>query len=885
MNRIYVKTTTVLTLMSSYQQVTFTADELNSRLTFRLHGHTFYQYLVEGENRGEYLLQQPHGRGKLIVARDEKTDDGRIRKSFAIFNSTKDFFIWSERLKVHERVMYEVILDREQKPRFDVDINLECDTKRDTECGTECDTEYHPNVQSSVVSEMNEAVRDNLRDAITATIGMSVQYNPATDLMITSSHGSSKRSYHFVITTLYHNNSAEAKNFYDAVRERVKSEYRKYIDGAVYKKNQQFRLLGHSKYGADRVKILESYGGSLDMNKHDSDRLRDLLLLDKSLVSNTYECVHIPGHEAGPKSTPVKCIVNDLAYGRMIDLWMKDEMSRSFTIGERINGLVKLRRTEAGHCRLHNRSHDNENAYLFIRAGRLHYGCYRDGEANQTSIEIGLLNQMVSTWLYDPKEEYYISHYNRECNGRIFLGSDKEDATKKAYSFMKPRLLRMARFTATYSRTYITKSKKHPFGMSSVRPALTWGSHKVITKWPDGQGKINIYSLLDHDDDFSVDPIDMVPYVKVNPIDCRGLNLFVGYRATLLPSYDSTRIQHILYHIRDVLADGNQAIYRYLISWFAWLVQDHPVGSHRTETILVLYGASGLGKTIIADWFGEYVLGRGSAASVSGLSKITGRFNKLIAGKILCVINELESGEGHKDYNGTFETLKHIISDRFITVEPKGVDPYDLSNITNYICTTNHRVPMKMVEGTDRRVCMIECGSKHVGDIEYFQRLTSNPEETADHFMTYLHYLPESEKVPLSNIPNTTIKTDAIEVSLPFPLQFTLAVSRGDCVLPAQYLHIIGDEVMIKSSDLFELYVVYCKKQRIQNIGTASRFCVAIAPDKKFPLPPNNLRPKIGEGRSRVRVVKYDENFMVEHGNPCEPIISNMTDWVKLCPQ
>jgi hypothetical protein len=812
--------------------------------------HKFYRYLVEEPGRDDWLLRYPHRRGNLIVARDLSSEEGG-KKCFAIFESIAKFFIWNSTLPLTERTLYEVILDGLQKPHFDVDI--EVDSADILEC------EY-------------TVVRDALRSAITVELDGKIEYDESTDLMITSSHGLQKRSYHFIITNLYHNNCSEAKSFYQAVVGRIDERYRKYIDSAVYSKTQQFRLLGHSKRGANRIKILESYGGTLNGTR---ENVRSLELLEASLISNTYECQCIPGYEVKKTTDTVFLPMTESDHSALIEAWNTTPMCKDFDVSHATGGLIKLKRIRPGYCPIHERIHDSDNGYLFSGGDRFYYGCHRGGSA----LDIGGVNQLASVSTYNPKEKYYLQDYCNDCEHATFEGSDREDATIKAYKFMKPLLLRVGRSFTANKRVFIMKiNKDNIFEMTSAKPTRTFSAYGVSIKWPGGTDTINYFTQLESKDrDFQVQLIDMMPYVGVDPLPHPSFNLFPGFRATLLPTYNLRRIERILYHIRYVLSGGDENVYRYIISWLAWLIQDHTGSRYQTGVILILYGASGSGKTIIADWFARYVIGRNLSASMSGFSKLTGKFNCLLAGKVLCVINEAGCGEGYKDYNGAFETLKTIISDDYVAVEPKGIDPYCIANITNYICSTNHSAPIKMVDGMDRRVLMVECNDMHVKDKMYFKKLVENPEETADHFMSYLYQLPASEQVDLADIPQTAIKTEATELSLSVQLRFVMALSRGEYYFPERYLHLIEHEVVISNNDLFQLYREYCGEQGVTNVGTATKFGTAIGSSKMFTAKLRNIKGI----RTRARTIEYNSDTMVVRTDFESSRAVPMKEWIK----
>ena len=88
-----------------------------------------------------------------------------------------------------------------------------------------------------------------------------IETNISRDLLLYSSHGSNKRSWHILINNKCHDGNKEARAFYQAVLVKVrvltngKYMQSEFIDPGVYSPRQQFRLIGSQKPGTGRPKI------------------------------------------------------------------------------------------------------------------------------------------------------------------------------------------------------------------------------------------------------------------------------------------------------------------------------------------------------------------------------------------------------------------------------------------------------------------------------------------------------------------------------------------------------------------------------------------------------------------------------------------------------
>ena len=73
-------------------------------------------------------------------------------------------------------------------------------------------------------------------------------------------------------------------------------------------------------------------------------------------------------------------------------------------------------------------------------------------------------------------------------------------------------------------------------------------------------------------------------------------------------------------------------------------------------------------------------------------------------------------------FKANFDKIKSFISDPTMKIEPKGVNPYTINNISNFILFTNHRDAI-IVEESDRRYAIFEMGVSHRNDSQYFDMI------------------------------------------------------------------------------------------------------------------------------------------------------------------
>lgn len=167
-------------------------------------------------------------------------------------------------------------------------------------------------------------------------------------------------------------------------------------------------------------------------------------------------------------------------------------------------------------------------------------------------------------------------------------------------------------------------------------------------------------------------------------------------------------------HVEEVICHGNKQHFDYVIRWMAHAVQKP---AERPETALVLRGKQGTGKGMFVELFGA-LFGE-HYFTVYKHEQITGKFNAHLMNVILLHLNEALWG-GHK---GAAGTLKGLITDPSIPIEPKGKDIFAVRNYTRVIVSSNESwaVPVDM---DDRRFLVLDVSGDHKEDHTYFAKIS-----------------------------------------------------------------------------------------------------------------------------------------------------------------
>jgi putative DNA primase/helicase len=201
-------------------------------------------------------------------------------------------------------------------------------------------------------------------------------------------------------------------------------------------------------------------------------------------------------------------------------------------------------------------------------------------------------------------------------------------------------------------------------------------------------------------------------------------NTFQGFGCK--PKAGDTKL--ILEHIYEVLCAGDVKAAKYFIEWLAHIVQYPEI---KPTVAILMKSAEGTGKGTIYKLL-KKMLGA-NAHQVNGSNQLTGRFNGILAGRLLIFGDEVDMTD-----KKSFDRAKGIISEPTISLELKGIDPEPIPNMARFIFTGNH--DQVIAAGTrERRFLVLETAEHMIGNREYFKSLNNQIDEGgASAFFAYL---------------------------------------------------------------------------------------------------------------------------------------------------
>lgn len=341
-------------------------------------GRKWYYFMVDKEGhdqRNAIPLLRDHTleslNGKLVVCSQME------ERLFSVFESHLEFIKFLRKVPSDYRCFYEVIMGEFlQKPHFDVEVSRK---------------DYGDNFDSID----REHLKDEVIKAIIRVLGgKGVKLNLTRDVLLYSSHGPDKISYHIVIDNYCHYNNIEAKQLYTKVLAALPEQYKSQqgrpdiLDHAVYSRKQQFRIVGCQKFKSNRPKTFHAnwtfQGRPIQyeyVEEPESEQHAHIMLMESSFVSHTASCAILPSFfEPGEASRSIKAkhatISTDLAQAAV-----KISSSRlgtfPFQCSDIVGGIVTLKRIRPANCCICKRVHEAENAFLLVVDSSVYFYCHR----------------------------------------------------------------------------------------------------------------------------------------------------------------------------------------------------------------------------------------------------------------------------------------------------------------------------------------------------------------------------------------------------------------------------------------------------------------------------------------------------------------------------
>ena len=289
-----------------------------------------------------------------------------------------------------------------------------------------------------------------------------------------------------------------------------------------------------------------------------------------------------------------------------------------------------------------------------------------------------------------------------------------------------------------------------------------------------------------------------------------------------------------LAHLKDNVARGDEYLFRWVIGFFAHIMQ-HP--DKKEGTALALRGLQGVGKTKVGEIIGA-LLGP-HYALVADPRYVTGRFNSHMVSLLLLHCDEAFWAGDHTAEG----KVKDLTTGHSHFIELKGKEPVRVNNLLRLFVTGNPQwiVPAGFGE---RRFAVLDVGEDHKEDHAYFaaidKEMDNGGREALLHYLLNFHL----STVNLRVIPKTAALLDQKIASLTVNQNWWLDVlQRGE--LPELILW--SDAFHCSCYLLHENYIKRTNqtgRERKSTETTLGMFLAKMVPGLK------RIRPTVAKGKS-----------------------------------
>jgi hypothetical protein len=286
------------------------------------------------------------------------------------------------------------------------------------------------------------------------------------------------------------------------------------------------------------------------------------------------------------------------------------------------------------------------------------------------------------------------------------------------------------------------------FSLSSKQDFLTWYQNDYVTVETDAgsKRKKSAEYWLNSSNRRQYKGFEMNP--KVNGHKSDKFNLWQGFAVEPVKGNCDLYYQHIY----DVVAQGDNAIYEYMLNWMADAIQNP---TKKSGVCMVLRGGQGAGKgTVISNFCKLYGFGR-HALHVSNPQHVVGNFNGHLKNCLILFADEAFFA-GNKQHEGI---LKHLVTESQTIIEMKGKEAFSVESYLRVIMASN-KTWVAPLDHDDRRYFIQDVVDAKKLDYGYFSAIDAQMKNGGLQALLYDLQNRDLSNVDIRDYPNTSAIRD-----------------------------------------------------------------------------------------------------------------------------
>lgn len=238
----------------------------------------------------------------------------------------------------------------------------------------------------------------------------------------------------------------------------------------------------------------------------------------------------------------------------------------------------------------------------------------------------------------------------------------------------------------------------------------------------------------------------------------------------------------------------------FFIHWLAYIVQF----KKKTGVAWGFFGASGTGKGLISDIVMRLVGIHNSSPNVSD-ADLQSAFNQYAHNKMFLHLNEVASDFHGR--HGVAGKMKAFVTDEYLQINMKGIQPVSAKNFTNVILNSNKPNPIEL-DVDDRRWNMIVT-DKALNDCDWFKQGITGDKmlEESLKFGAYLMNVKVDRYKATHIMPKSKVKASIIEQTISPLVQVGSYIRGGDSDGLLEFLQLDSTDFNISEKEIKESFI------------------------------------------------------------------------------
>jgi len=331
------------------------------------------------------------------------------------------------------------------------------------------------------------------------------------------------------------------------------------------------------------------------------------------------------------------------------------------------------------------------------------------------------------------------------------------------------------------------------------------------------------------------DSIDFIPYSEKSPFENKSnvYNTFKGYNPLISSEYTKEKREEILKPFNDLgtqICEGSPQYWSYLKKFFAHMIQKP---NKRLPILFIIHGPEGTGKNVLLDVIGN-LIGSQYYKSSANIEDFFGTHAEGFINKLLVNINETEAMQT-SNYEGR---IKSIVTEPKLTVNQKGIRPFDVQVFARLFITTNRNNPLRIdVTARDRRNVVFKT-TEHYLHKKYTSNFWSKLVEyfRSPGFISALYDELIEMDIEKYNFGSNRPITDSYKAMRKLYVPIESLFLEDWIETYSRTVDSMNSSVDQLGSDMYEMYCDYCKQYGQQTqVKSLKRFYAELE-NLKFPI-------------------------------------------------